>query len=308
MFIIGRSYVTSNELNIIERSKKRVTLLLGASLTGEKLPPLVIGQFEKPRCFKGVNNLPVKYNFSKKAWMNTSIFNNYMSDLNNYFKKKNKNILMFLDNASCHVNIQYSNIKLMFLPKNTTSILQPMDQGIIHSFKRHYKSCMIKRYIATVEADMDPTPPNILDALFLIQNAWESVTTTTIANCFKKAGFHKINVMDTDILDNDNTDNLSLEFAAEIEEMIADEDILEVIDIGDHIVNSDDNDNNAEEIINDNSHEVTEDVKNTITSKTALLHLLDLKEYFKKHASESYKVIPELEREMSHNFKKYKKF
>jgi len=42
-------------------SKERLTILLAASLTGEKLQPLVIGKSKKPRCFKNidVSNLPV---------------------------------------------------------------------------------------------------------------------------------------------------------------------------------------------------------------------------------------------------------
>jgi hypothetical protein len=43
---------------------------------------------------------------------------------------------LLLDNASSHnaENIPtLSNIKVHFLPPNTTSILQPLDQGIIYS-------------------------------------------------------------------------------------------------------------------------------------------------------------------------------
>lgn len=55
-----------------------------------------------------------------------------------YIHKKRKHILLLLDNASTHQledNEQLSNIKLHFLPPNTTAHLQPLDQGIIYSFK-----------------------------------------------------------------------------------------------------------------------------------------------------------------------------
>src|SRR3989440_10866460 len=36
-------------------------------------------------------------------------------------------------------NISLTNIELVYLPPNTTAHLQPMDAGIIHSFKAKYK-------------------------------------------------------------------------------------------------------------------------------------------------------------------------
>ena len=55
-----------------KRSKERLTVALCASMTDEKLRPLVIGKSEKPRCFKKirVESLPVDYKFNRKAWMN----------------------------------------------------------------------------------------------------------------------------------------------------------------------------------------------------------------------------------------------
>lgn len=50
----------------------------------------------------------------------------------------NRKILLLMDNASCHQadNInELSNVRVHFLPPNTTSIIQPMDQGILYSLK-----------------------------------------------------------------------------------------------------------------------------------------------------------------------------
>ena len=52
-----------------KKPKDRLTVLVGASMSGEKLPLYVIGKSEKPRAFKNVQKLPVTYHPNKKAWM-----------------------------------------------------------------------------------------------------------------------------------------------------------------------------------------------------------------------------------------------
>jgi hypothetical protein len=46
-----------------------------------------------------------------------------------------KKILLLADNCPAHPVLE----KLVFLPANTTSMLQPMDQGVIRSLKCHYR-------------------------------------------------------------------------------------------------------------------------------------------------------------------------
>ena len=72
-----------------------------------------------------------------------------------------RNCLMLLDNASSHGGadtlltkvgsldaFRLSNLLLLFLPPNCTSVVQPLDQGIIAAFKAHYKGklarCMVQ--------------------------------------------------------------------------------------------------------------------------------------------------------------------
>ena len=52
-----------------------------------------------------------------------------------------RNILLFLDNAPCNPEnfvVSYSNIKVVFSPKSTTSRLQALDAGIIRNFRVKY--------------------------------------------------------------------------------------------------------------------------------------------------------------------------
>jgi hypothetical protein len=50
-------------------------------------------------------------------------------------KKENRNVILFLDNAACHPKVAVSNVKITWFPANATSILQPMDMGVIYTFK-----------------------------------------------------------------------------------------------------------------------------------------------------------------------------
>lgn len=45
-----------------KHSKDRITVLVGANMDGsEKLPLLIIGKSQNPRCFKNVKSKPVQY-------------------------------------------------------------------------------------------------------------------------------------------------------------------------------------------------------------------------------------------------------
>ena len=85
-------------------SKDRITVLLAASATGEKLKPLVFGRAKKPRCFCDfeVATLGVIYDFNKKAWMTSSIFTAWLNRIKNQMRFQQRHILMFVDNCWAH--------------------------------------------------------------------------------------------------------------------------------------------------------------------------------------------------------------
>ena len=101
----------------------------------------MIGKYANPRCFKGVNNLPVQYQANRKAWMLSDLFLNWLTKLDKRFILEGRSIAMVVDNCPSHpkINSQLKTIQLVFLPPNTTSILQTCDQGIIRNLKVHYR-------------------------------------------------------------------------------------------------------------------------------------------------------------------------
>lgn len=61
-------------------------------------------------------------------------------------------VLLLMDNAPAHPSTEElcsrdGLIKTMFLPANTTSLIQPMDQGVLYNLKRRYKRNLLEKMI-----------------------------------------------------------------------------------------------------------------------------------------------------------------
>ncbi|CAG8640960.1 12350_t:CDS:2 [Cetraspora pellucida] len=92
-----------------------------------------------------------------------------------------RKIILLVDNAKCHSssNLNLHNITIHYLPPNTTSRIQPLDAGIIMSFKRRYRSYFIKWLLDQYESKKDDKL-NVLDAIKFIVRAWREVSSETV--------------------------------------------------------------------------------------------------------------------------------
>ncbi|GFU25739.1 tigger transposable element-derived protein 1 [Trichonephila clavipes] len=146
----NRTYVAKDEKTASghKASKDRVTLLLCSNASGDRiLKPLLINKSLRPRALKGkdLKQLPAHWMANPKAWMTTAIFkewfnNCFVPEVEAYIKKKSLDfkVLLIVDNAASHPQLEHPNVQLVFLPPNTTSLIQPLDQGIIATFKKYY--------------------------------------------------------------------------------------------------------------------------------------------------------------------------
>ena len=121
----------------------------------DKRPPLVIGKAARRSALKKKNvllkNLKIEYYNNTRAWMNGPIFHSYMKNWNDELARQRHHILLLIDNAPSHIIDEYSNINIQFLPPNTTSKIQPLDQGIIRSVKCAYRKTIQVQYCFRVE-------------------------------------------------------------------------------------------------------------------------------------------------------------
>ena len=158
----------------------------------DKLPLLVIGKYARPRCLRNTNMdlLPVKYKSQRNAWMDNTLYEPWVREIDRRMKSAKRNILLIVDNCTAHVTVNgLTNTKVIFLPPNCTSKLQPADQGIIQNLKVRYRQTMVRRMLQCLDEGKAVESINIKDALFMMAKAWDSVSPKTIANCWKKAGF-----------------------------------------------------------------------------------------------------------------------
>ena len=174
-----------------KKSKQRITLLVGANMSGsEKLPLLAIGNSKRPRAFKN-KEIPVKYEANSKAWMTAELFEETLRAFDGRLGQQGRRVLLCLDNFSGHPpDLQLENIQLIFFPPTTTANSQPMNQGIIENLKRHYKKLLLRRRLEAMDEGKE-FKFTLLDALHVARRAWEQVSESTIRNCFAKAKFNE---------------------------------------------------------------------------------------------------------------------
>ena len=149
-----------------KRSKLRMTAAFFVSGNGGKVcDPVIIWRSKNPRCFRrivGPKKTPknVQYYHDPKSWMQTSIMEDVLKKLNSKLIKEKRNVILFLDNATCHpvtLDALVSNITVRFLPKNTTSKLQMLDAGIIRCFKAKYRKKLVSYIVSRINAGKSAT-------------------------------------------------------------------------------------------------------------------------------------------------------
>ncbi|XP_067143383.1 tigger transposable element-derived protein 1-like [Centruroides vittatus] len=146
------------------------------------------------------NQLPVIWRSNKKAWMTKAIFedwfkNHFCTEVKKYLPDKNlsNKALLILDNAPGHpTNLSElsEDVMIEYLPKNTTALIQPMDQGAKATFKAYYLRRTFRQLIRETDGKSSIKTfwknYNIKDAVDSISESWKELKLTTMNHVWKK--------------------------------------------------------------------------------------------------------------------------
>ncbi|GIX93547.1 hypothetical protein CDAR_32571 [Caerostris darwini] len=180
----NRTYITAEEKMMPGHKpmKDRLTLALCANASGDcKIKPLLV--HGSPGSFV--------------EWVNLV----FGPTVKKYLQENNLPVqaLLILDNAPAHppnleddILEELKFIKVLYLPPNTTPILQPMDQQVISNFKKLYTKHLFRRCFEVTEStnltlqEFWKDHFNIAICLQIIYQAWLGVTTKTLTSAWKK--------------------------------------------------------------------------------------------------------------------------
>ena len=99
---------------------------------------------------------------------------NILESLNRRLQLKQRKIILFMDDAPCHpasLQDEVSNINIVVLPKNTTPKTQPLDSGIIASWKCSYKKRLLRHVCSKVDGS-NSASDNVKSVDLLMSIEW----------------------------------------------------------------------------------------------------------------------------------------
>jgi hypothetical protein len=153
----------------------------------------------EPWCFKNVRKLPVTYYAKSKAWLTTDF-----QRLDASFGALGRKILLFVDNCASHSPDASSlrNMKADFYPSNCTSVVQPLDLGVIKCFKQVYRKQLVQGAVCLMDTGKGvQLKIDTLCTIHYIVSAWQQVTQSTIQNCYLSCGHVKKNQEGSDVME-----------------------------------------------------------------------------------------------------------
>lgn len=180
--------------------KFRFTVGLCSNATGShKLPLLIINKYANPRALKNCKGrLPVVFKAQQNACMTKKLFLDwYVNNFKTSVKKHQLEngtcgaVLLIVADSKVHSLppqiLKDERFNILFVPPNASSLIQPMNQGIIENTKYSFRHKMLQLILCCpggihqffVEYDLK-------EGIELLIEAWASITPCIIKNAWNK--------------------------------------------------------------------------------------------------------------------------
>lgn len=189
-------------------AKDMITAYVCSNAYGHKLPMAIIGKPKNPRCFR-IAKSPVPYINQKNSCSDAVTYRQWFYNVFVPFVRRftSKPVALLMNSCGPHgadLIDPKSQIAVFTLPPNCTAIRQPMDMGIIATWKAQYRKMMLRAFVEDVESRQlrrdnndllrngmkgmgEGNDPHLLDVASWVRAGWDEVTTQEIAICWVKS-------------------------------------------------------------------------------------------------------------------------
>lgn len=211
-------------VNLDSRSQEKFIVTFSTSAAGEKLNLQVIGGNNQPASLKDIDPLlalGVHYHGQRKACQDSSTVMHFVNLMNHEARSRKQVWHILLDNCPSHMaaatildpngsydaGFKVDSVVLIVLPPNSVSSLQPLQLGVIRSFKVAFRREMLHTILgeyATWESSQQSgdkataaaaAPFDVhsfthtRNALLWLQGAWNSASATSIRQAWAKSNY-----------------------------------------------------------------------------------------------------------------------
>ncbi|CAI5997742.1 unnamed protein product [Closterium sp. NIES-65] len=203
LFVLPRRTYSNGHIPRRKVSKERLTVAFLVNADGSHaFRPLVISKAKRPHDFRPDYDPEALcyWRHNAKGWMT--------APLNAAMYAEGRHIVVLLDNASSHMlrnehacseiicgmrTTCMSNVRLVFLPPDTTAFTQPLDRGIIATAKARYRQHWLRAFTALWSTDGATSAvarfrPNLRNVLGWLSDASTSIGARTIQRCWWRTG------------------------------------------------------------------------------------------------------------------------
>uniref|UniRef100_K7G7M9 HTH CENPB-type domain-containing protein n=1 Tax=Pelodiscus sinensis TaxID=13735 RepID=K7G7M9_PELSI len=206
----ARTYISCEEAYApgFKAAKDHMTVMLCTNVNKDCKLKLAVYCSANPRALARYSNnrKMILWRSNAKAWVTASIFTDYFcncltAELKDYCLQENlafKILLVMNQGILLFALFICQKTFVLFLPPNTTSLIQPLDQGAIAAFKVYYFRRTFARLIRETDGENSLIKEfwrkfNIKDAI--IAEAWAEVSSS----CLNAVWCHEFREFDTEI-------------------------------------------------------------------------------------------------------------